>query len=55
MIICCCHLLNDADMKFAIASGAMRPRKSQVYASLGYAAQCDRCAPSSCLRKAVGL
>ena len=44
MIICSCNVLSDAAVKSAIGNDAMRPRISQVYASLGCAAQCGRCA-----------
>ena len=44
MIVCSCNVLNDTQVRSAIASGATRPRMSYVYASLGCTAQCGRCA-----------
>jgi bacterioferritin-associated ferredoxin len=43
MIVCSCNVFSDADVRMAIASTA-RPRMSGVYASLGCAAKCGRCA-----------
>lgn len=43
MIVCSCNFLRDAQVKSAIAV-APRPRVSRVYASLGCAAKCGRCA-----------
>jgi bacterioferritin-associated ferredoxin len=44
MIICSCNILSDAQVRAVIASEAPHPRMSRVYASLGCAAQCGRCA-----------
>jgi len=44
MIVCSCNVLNDTQVRSAIANGATRPRMSQIYASLGCTAQCGRCA-----------
>jgi bacterioferritin-associated ferredoxin len=44
VIVCSCNLLNDAQIKSAIAGAASRPRMSRVYASLGCVAKCGRCA-----------
>ena len=44
MIVCSCNFLNDAQIKSAIAGAASRPGMSRVYASLGCAAKCGRCA-----------
>jgi bacterioferritin-associated ferredoxin len=44
MIVCSCNVFSDADVKMAIASTLERPRMSGVYASLGCAAKCGRCA-----------
>jgi bacterioferritin-associated ferredoxin len=44
MIICSCNILSDAQVRSVITSETPRPRMSYVYASLGCAAQCGRCA-----------
>jgi bacterioferritin-associated ferredoxin len=44
MIVCSCNFLNDSQIKSAISDSARRPRMSGVYAALGCAAQCGRCA-----------
>ncbi len=44
MIVCSCNVLSDAEVRSAITSAAPRPRMGYVYASLGCAAQCGRCA-----------
>ena len=44
MIVCSCNFLSDAQVKSVITSAAPRPRMSYVYASLGCAAECGRCA-----------
>jgi bacterioferritin-associated ferredoxin len=44
VIVCSCHVLSDAQVRSAVASAAPRPRMSHVYASLGCAAKCGRCA-----------
>jgi len=44
MIVCSCNVFSDNDVRTALAR-AVRPRGvSQVYACLGYARQCGRCA-----------
>jgi bacterioferritin-associated ferredoxin len=44
MIVCSCNVFSEADVRMAIANTATRPRMSRVYASLGCAAKCGRCA-----------
>ncbi len=44
MIVCSCNVLSDAQVRSVITSAAPRPRMSYVYASLGCAAECGRCA-----------
>jgi bacterioferritin-associated ferredoxin len=44
VIVCSCNVLSDTQVRTAIASAAPRPRMSYVYASLGCAAKCGRCA-----------
>ena len=44
MIVCSCNVFSDAQVRSVIASSPQRPRMSRVYASLGCAAQCGRCA-----------
>jgi bacterioferritin-associated ferredoxin len=44
VIVCSCNVLSDAQVRSAITSAAPRPRMSYVYASLGCAAECGRCA-----------
>jgi bacterioferritin-associated ferredoxin len=44
MIVCSCNVFSDAQVRSAIANSARRPRLSRIYASLGCAAQCGRCA-----------
>lgn len=44
MIVCSCNVFSDAQVRSVIASDPQRPRVSRVYASLGCAAQCGRCA-----------
>jgi bacterioferritin-associated ferredoxin len=43
MIVCSCNVFSDAQVRAVIASNKA-PRMSCVYASLGCAAQCGRCA-----------
>ena len=43
MIVCSCNAFSDADVRSVIAS-APQTRMSRVYASLGCAAKCGRCA-----------
>ena len=44
MIICSCNGFSDAQIRSALAGAGQRPRMSRVYASLGCAAKCGRCA-----------
>jgi bacterioferritin-associated ferredoxin len=44
MMVCSCNVLSDAQIKSAISRGASPPRMSSVYAALGCAAKCGRCA-----------
>jgi bacterioferritin-associated ferredoxin len=44
MIVCSCNVFSDTDVRMAIANAPARTRMSRVYASLGCAAQCGRCA-----------
>ena len=44
MIVCSCNVLSDCQVRCAITRVAPRARMSQVYASLGCAAKCGRCA-----------
>jgi bacterioferritin-associated ferredoxin len=44
MIICSCNVYSHAQVQAVIANQQERPRMSHVYASLGCAAQCGRCA-----------
>ncbi|MES2028946.1 MAG: (2Fe-2S)-binding protein [Pseudomonadota bacterium] len=44
MIVCSCNALSDVEIRSAIASAAPCARVSRVYASLGCAAKCGRCA-----------
>ena len=44
MIVCSCNFLSDTQVKSAIAGATPYPRMSRVYASLGCAAKCGRCA-----------
>jgi len=44
MIVCSCNVFSDTQVEAAIAASAERLRMSKVYASLGCAAQCGRCA-----------
>ena len=44
MVICSCNFLSDSQIRSAISGAARRPRMSGVYAALGCAAQCGRCA-----------
>ena len=43
MIVCSCNVFSDADVRSVITS-APQARMSRVYASLGCAAKCGRCA-----------
>jgi bacterioferritin-associated ferredoxin len=44
MIVCSCNVFSENEVRRALASAVRRPRISQVYACLGYARQCGRCA-----------
>ena len=44
MIVCSCNVLSDGEIISAVTSAAPRARISQIYASLGCAAKCGRCA-----------
>jgi bacterioferritin-associated ferredoxin len=44
MIVCSCNVFSDNEIRRAMASAVRPPRVSQVYACLGYARQCGRCA-----------
>ena len=44
MVVCSCNFLSDSQIKSVISDAARRPRMSSVYAALGCAAQCGRCA-----------
>jgi bacterioferritin-associated ferredoxin len=44
VIVCSCNVLSEAQVRSAIACAAPRPRMGCVYASLGCAAKCGRCA-----------
>ena len=43
MIVCSCNVFSDTQVRAVIAGSVERPRMSQVYSSLGCAAQCGRC------------
>ena len=45
MVVCSCNVFSDTQVR-AVLTSAEAPRMSQVYASLGCAAQCGRCAPT---------
>ena len=44
MIVCSCNVFSDNQVRAVLAEAPSRPRMSGVYASLGCAAQCGRCA-----------
>jgi bacterioferritin-associated ferredoxin len=44
MIVCSCNVFSETEVRRALASAVRPPRVSQVYACLGYARQCGRCA-----------
>jgi bacterioferritin-associated ferredoxin len=44
MIVCSCNVFSDTDVRTALANAPGRPCMSGVYASLGCAARCGRCA-----------
>jgi bacterioferritin-associated ferredoxin len=44
VIVCSCNVLSDGQVRCAIATAVSSARISHVYASLGCAAKCGRCA-----------
>jgi len=44
MVVCSCNFLSDSQIKSAFSGAAPCPRMSGVYAALGCAAKCGRCA-----------
>ena len=44
MIVCSCNVFSENEVRRALAGAVRLPRISQVYACLGYARQCGRCA-----------
>jgi bacterioferritin-associated ferredoxin len=44
MIVCSCNVFSDGDVRSAITGAPQPLRMSSVYASLGCAAKCGRCA-----------
>ena len=44
MIVCSCNVFSENEVRSALAGALRPPRVSQVYACLGYARQCGRCA-----------
>jgi bacterioferritin-associated ferredoxin len=44
MIVCSCNVFSENEVHRALARAARPPRVSQIYACLGYASQCGRCA-----------
>jgi len=44
MIVCSCNVFSEHEVRRALARAVRPPRVSQVYACLGYARQCGRCA-----------
>jgi bacterioferritin-associated ferredoxin len=46
MIVCSCNVFSDSEVRVALAGAGHRLGVSRVYASLGCAAQCGRCARS---------
>jgi bacterioferritin-associated ferredoxin len=44
MIVCSCNVFSENEVRHALARACRTPRVSQVYACLGYARQCGRCA-----------
>jgi bacterioferritin-associated ferredoxin len=44
MIVCSCNVFSENEVRQALARTVRLPRVSQVYACLGYARQCGRCA-----------
>ena len=55
MIVCSCNVLSDTEVRSAIARARPRPRMSHIYASLGCAAECGRCASTiKTIREEIG-
>jgi bacterioferritin-associated ferredoxin len=44
MIVCSCNVFSENEVQRALAQATQPPRVSQVYACLGYARHCGRCA-----------
>jgi bacterioferritin-associated ferredoxin len=44
MIVCSCNVFSENEVRRALGRAVRPPRVSQVYACLGYARQCGRCA-----------
>jgi len=44
MIVCSCNVFSENEVRTALARAVRPPRVSQIYACLGYATQCGRCA-----------
>jgi len=44
MIVCSCNVFSDAQVRATLASAPRRTGMSSIYASLGCAAKCGRCA-----------
>ena len=44
MIVCSCNAFSENEVRRALASAVRPPSIRQVYACLGYARQCGRCA-----------
>ena len=44
MIVCSCNVFSDVQIRTVVANTGRRPQTSKVYASLGCAAKCGRCA-----------
>src|SRR5262249_57747735 len=44
MIVCSCNVFSESEVRTALARAVRPPGVSQVYACLGYARHCGRCA-----------
>ena len=44
MIVCSCNVFSENEVRTALARAVRPPPVTQVYACLGYATQCGRCA-----------
>jgi bacterioferritin-associated ferredoxin len=44
MIVCSCNVFSENEVRRVLARAVRPPRVSQVYACLGYARRCGRCA-----------